>query len=103
MTKFLATYTLAILVASGAALAQTAAPGTPASPTIKNAPVAPSATTGDAASDAKFKAADKDNSGVLDGAELSAYKANMAKIDTDKDGKISRLEFAGAVKAGVIK
>ena len=31
------------------------------------------------------------------------YKANMAKIDTDKDGKISQVEFVAASKAGLIK
>lgn len=103
MTKFLATSVLAIVVASGAAFAQAPAPSAPAVPTVQKPPMAPAATTGDAATDAKFKSADKDNSGVLDGAELTAYKADMAKIDTDKDGKISRLEFAGAVKSGVIK
>ncbi len=79
---------LALALASGPVFAQATPPKVPAA---------------DAAVDAKFKAADKNNSGSLDGAELDAYKANMAKIDTDKDGKISRAEFAAAVKSGLIK
>jgi hypothetical protein len=53
--------------------------------------------------DAKFGAVDEDNSDSLDGAEVEAYKPAMAQIDTNKDGKISRDEFAAAVKAGTIK
>lgn len=94
MKKILATSILAVVVASGAALAQTS---------TQKAPAAPPATVVDAASDAKFKAVDKNGSGIIEGAELTAYTADMAKIDTDKDGKISRLEFAAAVKSGVIK
>ena len=56
-----------------------------------------------AADEAKFKAADKNGNGSLDGAELDAYKADLAKIDTDKDGKISMAEFSAASKSGVIK
>jgi hypothetical protein len=52
---------------------------------------------------AKFKTADKNANGSLDGAELDAYKTNMTKIDTDKDGKISQVEFVAATKAGHIK
>ena len=79
---------LAVALASGAAFAQATPPKMPAA---------------DAAVDAKFKAADKNNNGSLEGAELDAYKANLAKIDTDKDGKISSAEFAAASKSGVIK
>lgn len=57
----------------------------------------------DAATDAKFKAADKTNKGYIEGAALDPYKPVMAKVDTDKDGKISRAEFAAGVKAGHIK
>ncbi len=57
----------------------------------------------DSAAEAKFKAADKNANGTLEGAEADAYKANMAKIDTDKDGKVSRAEFAAAARSGVIK
>lgn len=53
--------------------------------------------------DAKFTAADVNKSGVLEGAEVDKYKTDMAKIDTNKDGKIGKDEFAAAVKAGVIK
>jgi EF hand len=78
---------LALAVASGAAFAQTT-------------PKVPAA---DAAVDAKFEAADKNNNGSLEGAELDAYKADLAKIDTNKDGKISGAEFASATKSGIIK
>lgn len=61
------------------------------------------AVTGEAAVAAKFKAADKNSNGSLDGTELDAYKADMAKIDTDKDGKISLAEFQAAAKSGVVK
>ena len=79
---------LAVALASGAAFAQAMLLKTPAA---------------DAAVDAKFKAADKNNNGSLDGAELDTYKADFAKIDTDKDGKISSVESASATKSGIIK
>ena len=63
----------------------------------------PAAPAADAAVVAKFKTADKNANGSLDGAELDAYKTNMTKIDTDKDGKISQVEFVAATKAGHIK
>jgi hypothetical protein len=79
---------VALAVASGAAFAQATPPAAPAA---------------DPAVEAKFKAADKNNSGTLEGAEVEAYKATMAQIDTNKDGKVSRDEFAAASKAGTIK
>ena len=79
---------LALMLASGTAFAQTTPPKAPAA---------------DAAVDAKFKAADKNGNGSLDGAEVDAYKADLTKIDADKDGKISTAEFAAASKSGVIK
>lgn len=87
MKLFTAT-AVALVLASGAAFAQATAPAAPAA---------------DAAVVAKFKAADKNSNGSLDGAELDSHKANMAKIDTDKDGKISQAEFVAATKAGHIK
>ena len=86
--KLFTTTAVALIVASGAAFAQTTPPATPVA---------------DAAVVAKFKATDKNANGSLDGAELDAHKANMAKIDTDKDGKISQAEFVAATKAGHIK
>jgi hypothetical protein len=59
--------------------------------------------TAEPAVEAKFETADKNSSGTLEGAEVDAYKAAMAQIDTNKDGKVSREEFAAAVKAGTIK
>jgi hypothetical protein len=59
--------------------------------------------TADPAVEGKFEAVDENNSDSLDGAEVEAYKPAMAQIDTNKDGKISREEFAAAVKAGTIK
>lgn len=85
---------LATTVGSGMLAAQTTTP--PTSPP-------PASVQLDAAAEAKFKAADKDNNGRLSGAEATAYKSDMAKIDTDKDGAISRAEFADAVKKGLIK
>lgn len=77
-----------VALASGTAFAQATPPAAPAV---------------DAAVVAKFKAADKNNNGSLENSELDAYKANMSKIDTDKDGKISQAEFVAATKAGLIK
>ena len=87
MKLFTATV-LALSLASGAAFAQATPPKAPAA---------------DAAVDAKFKAADKNGNGALEGAELDTYKADLAKIDADKDGKVFGAEFAAATKAGVIK
>ena len=87
MKLFTGTF-LALALASGAAFAQATPPQTPAA---------------DVAVDAKFKAADKNSNGSLDGAELDMFKADLAKIDTNKDGKISGAEYAAATKSGVIK
>lgn len=87
MKLFTGTF-LAIALASGAAFAQATPPKAPAA---------------DAAVDAKFKAVDKNNNGTLEGAELDTYKVNLVQIDTSKDGKISKEEFAAATKSGVIK
>ncbi len=87
---------VAVLMASGAALAQAPSPG-PASPGP-----APAAKL-EPATEAKFLAADKDKSGALEGAELDAMKADLVKIDANKDGKVSKEEFAVAMKAGLIK
>ena len=57
----------------------------------------------DAATEAKFKAVDKNNNGSLEGAEVDAFKADMSKIDTNKDSRVSPLEFDAAVKSGLIK
>jgi hypothetical protein len=59
--------------------------------------------TADPAVEARFKTADKNSSGTLEGAEVEAYKATLAKIDANKDGKVSREEFAVATRAGLIK
>jgi hypothetical protein len=63
----------------------------------------PSATAPSAADEAKFKAADKNSNGALEGAETDAYKANMTKIDVNKDGKVTREEFLAALKSGIIR
>lgn len=59
--------------------------------------------TADPATEAKFETADKNNTGTLEGPEIGTYKAAMVRIDTNKDGKVSREEFAAALKAGHIK
>ena len=87
MTKLLTGALLALSLVAGPALAQTTTPSV----------------TGEAAVAAKFKAADKNGNGSLDGAELETYKADLAKIDTDKDGKISMAEFSAASKSGLVK
>ena len=86
MMKVVTGALLALAIATGPALAQTTPPAAP-----------------DAAVEAKFKAADKNSNGALEGAEVDAFKANLAKIDTNKDGKVTRDEFAAATKAGTIK
>lgn len=99
MKKVLAATLLALgLATAGPAIAQTsptAAPG--AAPSAPAAPLAM-----DPASEAKFKAADPKATGFIVGAALKPYEPVLKEIDTDKDGKISRAEFASAVKAGII-
>ena len=90
MIKVVTGTLVALALVAGPALAQTTKPTT-------------AAATGEAAVAAQFKAADKNGNGSLDGAELDAYKADLAKIDTDKDGKISLAEFQAASKSGVVK
>jgi Ca2+-binding EF-hand superfamily protein len=88
-----------LALAAGTALAQQQpAP----SPQPGPAP-SPGAKSPDPATNAKFKAADKNNNGVLDGTEVDEHKGKMTQIDTNKDGKISRDEFAAAAKAGHIR
>lgn len=53
--------------------------------------------------DARFVAADMDKSGTLEGKEIEPFKADLAKIDTDKDGKVSKQEFHVAVMTGLVK
>jgi EF hand len=88
MKKLVTGTFLALAMVAGPALAQTTPPAAPAA---------------DPAVETKFKTADKNGNGTLEGAEVDAYKANLAKIDTNKDGKVSRDEFATAAKAGLIK
>ncbi len=52
---------------------------------------------------AKFKAADKNATGMLEGDELAPYRAQLSSVDTDKDGKISQAEFTVGMTAGHIK
>jgi hypothetical protein len=61
-------------------------------------PSAPSA-----ADDAKFKAADKNGNGALEGTETDAFKAKMTQIDSNKDGKVTREEYLAAAKSGVVR
>jgi hypothetical protein len=63
----------------------------------------PPSATMQGADEAKFKAADKNGNGALEGPETDAYKASMTKIDTNKDGKVTREEFLAASKSGVIR
>ena len=86
MMKLITGALMALAITTGPALAQTTPPA-----------------ASDAAVEAKFKAADKNSNGTLEGAEVDSFKANLAKIDTNKDGKVTRDEFAAASKGGVIK
>jgi EF hand len=100
MMKLTTASILALTMAlSGTAWAQTAPSTAPATKPSATAP----AVTMDPATEAKFKAADTSGKGVIDGADLEPFKPLMSQIDTDKDGKISRAEYAAAAKAGVIK
>ena len=108
MTRLLTSAALALVLTTGAALAQSPAPAPGAPAPSVSAPAPKTATTtpavkADPANDAKFKSLDKNANGVIEGSELSAVTAELAKIDTDKDGKISRAEFDVAIKAGIIK
>jgi EF hand len=96
MKKVLSASLLALALATaGHANAQTTPmPSPAASPGA--APSAPAAPVQmDPASDPKA-------TGFIEGAALKPYEPVMKEIDTDKDGKISRAEFASAVKAGII-
>jgi EF hand len=101
----LVTATLVTLAAAtGIALAQTAPPSAPPTAPPAAAPsAAPAPAKADPANDAKFRALDKDGNGMLEGAEADTLKADMAKIDANKDGKVQRAEFDAAVKSSVIK
>lgn len=50
-----------------------------------------------------WKAADANNDGSLTAQELEKFKAITAKVDTDKDGKISQAEFMAACQKGDIR
>ncbi len=86
---------IAVALALGLASAALAQTQPPASSTT--APKTASA------AEAKFKSADTNNNGALEGAELNAFKSTLAQVDTDKDGKLTRGEFDAGVKAGHIK
>jgi hypothetical protein len=66
-------------------------------------PSPPSSSAPSAADDAKFKAADKNGNGALEGTETDAFKAKMTQIDSNKDGKVTREEYLAAAKSGVIR
>ena len=48
---------------------------------------------------AMWTAADVNKDGNLDGDELKAYTTVLSTIDTNKDGKLSKVEFETACKA----
>ncbi len=106
MMKFAKALAIGIALSSSAALAQTSAPKTPvpAAPTAAPTTATPApAAKMEPAVEARFKASDKDGNGMLSGTELTAFTADLSKIDANKDGNVSRDEFASAVKSGVIK
>jgi Ca2+-binding EF-hand superfamily protein len=51
---------------------------------------------------AMWKAADANKDGSLTGEELEKFKAIIAKIDVDKDGKVSEAEFMAACQKGIL-
>lgn len=112
MKSLLTASVLALSIAAGgAAWAQSSPPASKspsttspsATPTMPPAGSKAPAGAMDPVAEAKFKAADKSGKGVIEGADLAPYRAMMAQIDTNKDGKIQREEFAAAVKSGLIK
>jgi Ca2+-binding EF-hand superfamily protein len=50
-----------------------------------------------------WKVHDDDEDGFLMGKELELFKAVMAVVDTNNDGKISREEFMTACQRGILK
>jgi hypothetical protein len=94
--RMLALALIAAVSLAPAVVAQTKSPSTSPGTTSPS-------TTSDAAAETKFKAADKNSSGSLEGAELDAHKSVIAQVDTNKDGKLSRSEFVAGAKAGHIK
>jgi hypothetical protein len=82
---------------------KTADPAVGAKPRMLHPVVETKAKTAAPAVETQFEMADEDDSGTLEGAEVEAYQPAMARIDANKDGKVSREEFAAAVKAGAIK
>ena len=50
-----------------------------------------------------WKAHDTNNDGVLSDKEVDVFKAIMATVDTNKDGKVSREEFMSACQKGIMK
>jgi EF hand len=101
--KYLSIFAVSMATTLPALGQTTTTPPAPMTPPAATAPSAAAPVTMDPAAEAKFKAADKAGTGFIEGAALETYKPVMAKVDTNKDGKISRAEFAVAVKAGVIK
>jgi opacity protein-like surface antigen len=86
-----------------AVIALALAPAAHAQTTNQPSGAPPSATAPSAADEAKFKAADKNGNGALEGTETDAFKANMTRIDSNKDGKVTREEFLAAARSGVIR
>lgn len=111
MTKLIPCALVAAALAAAPAIAQTTSPQTNA-PAASPGTSSPGGTTQgtdskgtgtDAAAVAKFKAADKNANGMLEGDETTAYRAQLSSIDTNKDGKISHIEFTVGMTAGHIK
>ena len=102
MKKTSVILSLVSLLAAGAVHAQAPAPA-PSAPAPSKPSSAPAQAKPADPVDIKFMTVDKDKSGMLEGAELDTYKADLAKINSNKDGKVSKEEFNMAMKTGLIK
>ena len=94
----------AVLGLSSTAIAQsTTTPPTTSSPSTSSpSTTAPSMTSAQA--DARFTALDKNKDGVIDAREAdAALKSAMAKVDLNKDGKVTRAEYMAGVASGHIQ
>ncbi len=89
---------------TGPAAPPATGPGTssPGGTTKGTGSIGTGSTGTDAVAVGKFRAADTNASGLLEGNELAPYRDRLSAIDTNKDGRISRTEFTIGSAAGHI-